>query len=826
MVGSDNVERSKENVQSQAGRTLDTFPSNSELLTPAHSTPITVFDTLKEPDKSLTHSDALCNNSLHTNKLTEDIEESQLTEPLTKFERKLSNVAHVSSLKSEFSHKFEPSPIATQIKSNGALVKSILAEFERKTDSLDDDCNITVEENYVSMTSKKNILDPQDNQSIFFGELDENPYVEMTSNIDMSLLDSSSEPIGHQSYEMVYFKKDQFEPVYVELKHPILDGDKLDLPDIVTPQNVSKLSEHKSDSSDADDEASKDLDSLDTPSNPRFSLSDNFRPASYYLGAIQTVPEFQDSSDSELVSPPPIPTSPLPLEDLDSSDFTKSITVQGDSDDKPSSFKELDAMSFSSINSDSERRFSSRSHNSESDIELRTSASQKYRLMKRRPVSKEFDSEFSTNFSDGFDKYLTDLEIGVGRTLYSGHMGKYHEYENLYAGQNDKCILLQSDISIEEETPRCRPESSTSTSAEICDLILESNRSTPSIRINSSLSAQEMPSMSYRELASDSSFNQSAPYYYSDLSVNTSNADSVSTILTLNNQRGAMNGNKKDITHIVNPIKCNSYLRNIGHPAHDGIENTFKLAAEARSASVDFLNLTDKTDCIDKKNIYESDTLKRLNIQSDRGTRNLYPANKAEKFKNDSGPNETLVRRSYSLEGLLENVLSESTDSHNGRCENRLEYNIVEGSYLWEEDSIWHERLRSASQRHTKSMDDLDSICENKRITFKNPRSITRGVTYVNDYVYCMPIRRPKDAEEKKAEEVTNTGVKKDGSFIIDREKLRQWDLMSSAPSDDQTSQEPRCNNTVLDLGNGCTCEPAESVNTEQTGISILAYYI
>jgi hypothetical protein len=82
----------------------------------------------------------------------------------------------------------------------------------------------------------------------------------------------------------------------------------------------SKIGGDKSDSSDADDEASKDLDSLDTPSNPRFSLSDNFRPASYYLGASQTVPEFQDSSDSELVSPPPIPTSPPPLEDLDNTD--------------------------------------------------------------------------------------------------------------------------------------------------------------------------------------------------------------------------------------------------------------------------------------------------------------------------------------------------------------------------------------------------------------------------------------------------------------------------------------------------------------------------
>ncbi|XP_071453495.1 uncharacterized protein [Hetaerina americana] len=105
------------------------------------------------------------------------------------------------------------------------------------------------------------------------------------------------------------------------------------------------------DEEDADDEASKDLDSLDAPRHPRFSLSDTFRPASYYLGASDrnfsagssgkiglgggdsgavgmglmnmvsggdpSSNELHgDSSDSDLVSPPPIPTSPPPpLED-------------------------------------------------------------------------------------------------------------------------------------------------------------------------------------------------------------------------------------------------------------------------------------------------------------------------------------------------------------------------------------------------------------------------------------------------------------------------------------------------------------------------------
>jgi hypothetical protein len=103
------------------------------------------------------------------------------------------------------------------------------------------------------------------------------------------------------------------------------------LPDILNSSSTSAHQRSDRDSSDADDEASKDLDSLDTPRHPRFSLSDTFRPASYYLGAssvsdralmvLGNMPtstvEQHDSSDSDLVSPPPIPTSPLPLDDFD-----------------------------------------------------------------------------------------------------------------------------------------------------------------------------------------------------------------------------------------------------------------------------------------------------------------------------------------------------------------------------------------------------------------------------------------------------------------------------------------------------------------------------
>uniref|UniRef100_A0A1B0A7R5 Uncharacterized protein n=1 Tax=Glossina pallidipes TaxID=7398 RepID=A0A1B0A7R5_GLOPL len=87
-----------------------------------------------------------------------------------------------------------------------------------------------------------------------------------------------------------------------------------DLPDILKPSQ-NKLASN-SDSSDADDESSKQMDSKKMRSRSRFSLSDTFRPASYYLGASTPLADCAESSDSEIVSPPPIPNSPPPLEEL------------------------------------------------------------------------------------------------------------------------------------------------------------------------------------------------------------------------------------------------------------------------------------------------------------------------------------------------------------------------------------------------------------------------------------------------------------------------------------------------------------------------------
>lgn len=662
-------------------------------------------------------------------------------------------------------------------RTGGTLVKSILAEFSKlappeapRTPSQTKDIDAIIEENYMIMTPKKNTFDfgegamvPSNHEN----ENEENPYVEMTQGLTTSVLDP---------YELVTFGDTletpqvppQMEPLYMELHNPKLRTNthdiqkdesikKNDLPDILLPSSVQ---DSKSDSSDADDEASKDLESLYS-ANPRFSLSDVFRPASYYLGASQTALPEQDSSDSELVSPPPIPRSPPPMEDFDQPK-QKQDKVKGD---------DLSLCSLQTDEGTSRIRTFSHSQNSDSDVEYVRKDIQ--RLFKRRPVSEEYrdeveslDSEFN---STDIKKYLEKIDDDLVFT------NKYHDYENMIVTKiklSSPKILHTRELSKDSQGTTYLSDTSESAFLGSPQSGFDDIKPSEKEKYDYSLT--------------------SAPYYYSDLGLNT-NALCGGGMLKLNNQRGTNNGGKRDITHIVNPIRGSLHNRPASNHTGDfSFGQPFKLANElaTRSASVDFLNLTDKSGQIDKKNVYESDTLKRLKVPDMQNPqqRNVYPSKKDEKFVSDE---DGIVRRTHSLEGLLENVLGDS--------EQQVDPN--EGSYLWEEDSIWRERLRDASQRHTKSLDDLDcvgiaNVTNSKMATSpkepkskKPPRAITRDVVYVNDTVYNMPVQE-KFAKQPPEQSLSTTGTStkqnagsKSASFIIDREKLRQWDLMSSASS-------------------------------------------
>ena len=267
--------------------------------------------------------------------------------------------------------KVHPHDIDVEETMNPAFMRlSVTESLVTHGDRLSDESNDTsptpkqtvdpnMEEHYMPMTPRKSILDPNSDErpmpkmmeSLFAGLREESSYVEMTQNgSTRSLLAPGGmkqdyneySTMENQHYEFVCVADNKMEPVYMEVcqlmekeeNNATVMQSSSQKKDAAEPQNSRGdlpdiLTALKSDSSDADDESSKDLDSIDAPRHPRFSLSDTFRPASYYLGASQTlIAELHDSSDSELVSPPPIPTSPPPMEDLDSLEMQDSLEIK------------------------------------------------------------------------------------------------------------------------------------------------------------------------------------------------------------------------------------------------------------------------------------------------------------------------------------------------------------------------------------------------------------------------------------------------------------------------------------------------------------------
>lgn len=370
-----------------------------------------------------------------------------------------------------------------------------------------------MEEHYLPMSPRKAVLDPDSDdrsmpnamESLLANMREESSYVEMSQNgstrslLTLSLTGSKQgyteySTLDNMHYEFVCVADNKMEPVYMEVnqltrteedksalsnsKEAIgeVPNSRGELPDILTAL--------KSDSSDADDESSKDLDSIDAPRHPRFSLSDTFRPASYYLGASQTlIAELHDSSDSELVSPPPIPTSPPPMDDLDSLEMHDSLDLKklgpqvalardyNSQRDSPKSWNKPAAQvevrrspsRFSETTMSStfhDSRMSLESASGSDSVELRNSeeeaaAAARDRQLKRRPVSDDMcevldsldeleslGSRFDGTSID-LDQYLEELQArdAFNVDLYTKDLS----YNSIY-GLNENMLVAADKL--------------------------------------------------------------------------------------------------------------------------------------------------------------------------------------------------------------------------------------------------------------------------------------------------------------------------------------------------------------------------------------------
>lgn len=710
--------------------------------------------------------------------------------------------------------------------------------------------------------------------------IEENPYIEMSSG--MSEL-SSEKQCSPYELVMVSSKKDGTEPLYMELSQGAKEkpGKKSpneskatvkkrhaekasarikkrhDLPDILKQSQQSFIK--SDDSSDADDEdVSKEPMSL--KSRSRFSLSDTFRPASYYLGASTSslihknlpLAECIDSSDSEIVAPPPIPTSPPPLdtEEMFSSETFNTIKRNSTTSNEIIHHRTMSASSnplsdramdinrtsrlslqdqlFKQQKSDAAagylnlpqfeklknaKLFSTASNcsintddgsNTSSDFDLYNkiklqspsisadSLNQSQLSLtespRPRPLPLSDDSLFKfddeQNANDKLDHYLNKLE--TSDLLFSKEQTTWltENLRHMPGGSMDPTSSLHyENINLMEQQKKYYDSLEDVSNKNVQDLSLQPLKE-KNLSIHDALHDEDLKNKSFVPMDQDASstifdmtqpshsrnnsnLSDSAPYYYSD------------TIQQqLNNQRDVQGAKKNSnyISHIQNLISSTNKQQ---------LTSILKDQAE-------------KEQSIDSRNIYDSGS------------------GRLQKLVNKDEPTTSFANKIYyhekntNVDGNVSTSIDNLLYSMSPKSEN-LDASVVDCDQQWEEDAIWRESLRRVSQRHARSLDNLDRIesistaatkaarisdadrqwgvTPSSSVERKSRVKITRDVTYVNDD-YQRTLTKKKNIEDDNdvyvqlactpAAPVDVYEILRDDGNNIDRENIRQWDLMSS----------------------------------------------
>lgn len=588
----------------------------------------------------------------------------------------------------------------------------------------------------------------------------ENSYVEMTVGEDRAVAHSKNfsaagddaenkSDADKSHYEFLYkASSSPNEPLYMEVttkekpkmetiqENSATSGTPM-LPDILNSSNTLRI---MTDSSDADDEASKELDPLEVPQHPRFSLSDTFRPASYYLSGGMSDHNLlglsfdqPDSSDSDLVSPPSIPTSPPPLDDFSVPSLDMSLPLA------QSSASQLPPPSPNARRSDYEDSCSSVIENAIPS------------------ESESYDSKISTLSLKkyGLERCSFDLDSSVDSYVEPDGAARYPHFSQSNSSFPDNGPVVEI---VPDEIPEHGDEDESTTVA--------------SVATSSTLNA---PGMLDNHLG--------APYYYADL-LKASEEDRVmerknelclSKNILPNNQR-------ENNFEFLNAYKRNDIGKKVNH-----------IAEEDRGVRpmVDKNAITSVPKYIEDKNIYSSDVFRnKFDKNGDfrcvtpnetlNDAVNLY-AQFSRSCHGIDGAETPNSRRTRSLEGLLDktrSIVAQRAAQVAGKMNNDCrvmeeEPTMPNGEQtmvgdMWEEDSLWRETLRKTSLRHARSLDDLDkedraaAKCGRQSADILSPREpkkaavafkkITRDVTYVNDCVSAQ-IRKAKQNSKEYTED-------------------------------------------------------------------------
>lgn len=634
----------------------------------------------------------------------------------------------------------------------------------------------------------------------------ENSYVEMTVGEDRTIAkhlknfsnncdnDKNKCDSDKSHYEFLYkASSTPNEPLYMEVasKEKNIKNESIQengaantntnatLPDILNSSNTLRV---LTDSSDADDEASKELDPLEVPQHPRFSLSDTFRPASYYLGgglsdrnALGLSFDQPDSSDSDLVSPPSIPTSPPPLDDFSGPSLDLSLPL-AQSSGVASQLPLSPPTSPLSMSKDTCR----------SDFEDSCSSVIENILPSE---TESFDSKISTLSST--------KKFGLGRCSFDldSSVDSYIEHQ-----MTEGALLECSETQYQHFSPTNSHFSTENRPiVEIvppCDDLIEHENEDESTTVASSVATSSTMNASVSGMLDN---HLGAPYYYADLL----KANDEDRVMDKKNELCFSNPNPKNI--LPNNQRENNFEYNNVYKRNDIGKKVNQIAEEDRGFSrpvMDKNAICASTSAVPKyiedKNIYSSDIFHNKFGKNDGDFRCVTPnetLNEAVNFyaqysRSSHGVNgsETSSQRSHSLEGLLDKTRSivaqraaEVAEKMNGGGQIIVEQQGKDSTPngeqsmvgdMWEEDSLWRETLRKTSLRHARSLDDLDkedrgaSKCGRQSADILSSaaspsetkkaaaafKKITRDVTYVNDCVSAQ-IRKAKQNSKEYTED-------------------------------------------------------------------------
>lgn len=641
------------------------------------------------------------------------------------------------------------------------------------------------ENHYMPMTPKKGsiskediIIAPLDILSSIINSVDnaeENAYIEMTkASCRSSLTIDTKSSYEHLNIQKTVNKKEIFEPLYMELSSNAKKTDEQVrlLPDLLL-QNLSLINIHSNDITNFKHSKVDDWTIGTNKSKKRFSLSDVYRPASYYLSTVnESSKENQIMESSCDVFNHNRNTTGRRQKnrsfDISSSNNISTVSKNNNTEKHYNSSSNIfdNFVKIESVNKHFESSIRYGFFNAKAEVSnaksslpediLLNSTLMEIEQMKRvdsfsglQPDNKQSIDSIGIDIGlvrppDNFDTSWTAIE---NNTLEKAYQVTNHLEQIYYDSLEDVTNIDTNNLETLNENDFSTSESISSSSTFL------NNSNIPNISDSASTSSNHN--------RHGSTLSDTAPYYYSDIRhTEKINASYTNYNCKLNNLKD-VNIRKTGISHIHNPISYKDIVADIN---------------PEQCYSKELIDLSEKINDVNVKNLFE------------------YDGNKTQKNV-EKGTDQILFlkqTKSRELDKMSNLKIADMAPCTSG----------VTGEHMWEEDYLWRENLRRVSQRHTKSLDALDQISEPSRkesVGQKQRSKPSREVKYVNDLLpekeKLMKINNQSnklntelESNSDEADDVYVQLAVTDDSDVyetlreddMDREKIRQWDLMSS----------------------------------------------